>query len=95
MSDAPVVTNNVAAHQFEVATPYGIALLKYTARGDSLDLVHTVVPREAEGQGIGAALARTALEYARANGLTVVPTCPFVGGFLRRHKEFADLVAGR
>jgi predicted GNAT family acetyltransferase len=91
----PIVTNNVAAHQFEVSTPHGIARLKYVIRGDVVDLVHTTVPAEAEGQGIGAALARSALEHARAQGLTVIASCPFVSGYLKRHPEFADLVAAR
>jgi predicted GNAT family acetyltransferase len=93
MSAATIVTNNTAAGRFEAQTPYGVATLKYVRRGDVLDLVHTVVPQEAEGQGIGAALANTALEYARAEGLRVIPTCPFVNGYLKRHREFADLVA--
>jgi predicted GNAT family acetyltransferase len=93
MATAPTVTNNAAAGQFEVRTDSGLARLKYVLRGDVLDLVHTEVPQAAEGQGIGAALARTALEHARREGFKVIPTCPFVSGYLRRHKEFADLVA--
>jgi predicted GNAT family acetyltransferase len=54
--------------------------------------MHTRVPGELEGQGYGGALAKAALDYARANGLKVIPTCPFVSAYLRRHKEYADLV---
>jgi predicted GNAT family acetyltransferase len=68
-------------------------MLRYVARGDVLDLTHTVVPREAEGQGIGSALARAALEYARANDLKVIATCRFVHGYLQKHTEYADLVS--
>ncbi len=92
MSDSPTVTNNAAASQFEVRTDTGVASLKYVQRGDVLDLVHTHVPPADEGKGIGAALARAALEHARREGERVIATCPFVRTYLNRHKEFADLV---
>jgi predicted GNAT family acetyltransferase len=93
MSAALTVTHNAAARRFEVHTGHGVAMLTYAERGNVLDLLHTAVPQEEEGKGIGALLARTALEHAREKGLKVIPTCPFVHSYLKRHKEFADLVA--
>ncbi len=52
---------------------------------------HTEVDPAYEGRGVGAALARTALDDARARGLKVVPICPFIRGYLERHPEYADL----
>jgi predicted GNAT family acetyltransferase len=92
MTPAPNVTNNAAAGQFEIHTEAGIALLKYALRGDTLDLIHTEVPRQFEGRGYGAALVKTALEYARAEQMKVIATCPFVKKFIVRHNEYADLV---
>jgi predicted GNAT family acetyltransferase len=92
MAPAPDVTNNTAAARFEIHTPAGIALLKYALRGDTLDLIHTEVPQPLEGKGYGAALAKSALEYARGERMKVTPTCPFVRKFIERHKEYAELV---
>jgi hypothetical protein len=92
MAESPTVVHHQAAGQFEIRADAGIAVLSYVQRGDTLDLMHTRVPRELEGQGYGAALAKAALDYARAAGLKVIPTCPFVGAYLRRHKDYADLV---
>jgi uncharacterized protein len=92
MGDAPTVINNTAAGRFEIPTDAGTAVLTYAQRGDVLELTHTRVPAQAEGRGYGAALAKAALEHARAKGLKVIPTCPFVSTYLRRHKEYADLV---
>ncbi len=50
---------------------------------------HTVV--SLEGQGVGSALVRTALDAARADGLRVVARCPFVRGWIDKHPEYADL----
>jgi uncharacterized protein len=88
-----VIENNVAEHRFEARLPSGVAELQYRYGGSgTLVLVHTEVPPALEGRSIGARLVRAALEYARANGLTVVPLCPFVTVFIARHPEFQSLV---
>jgi hypothetical protein len=52
---------------------------------DVLNLQHTEVPPSAKGQGVGDALVRHALAYARERGLRVMATCPYVQAWLRRH----------
>jgi uncharacterized protein len=93
MASLPTVSHAAAEHRFEAATDHGLATLRYVARGDVLDLTHTVVPQEEEGRGIGSALAHAALEHARANGLKVIASCPFVHGYMQKHKEYAGLLA--
>ncbi|MEO5817186.1 MAG: GNAT family N-acetyltransferase [Gemmatimonadaceae bacterium] len=95
MADTPSVTHDEAAHEFEIPTGEGRALLKYVRHDDVLDLVHTEVAEQFEGRGYASALARAALAYARANHLTVVATCPFVRTYLDRHPEYDDLRAKR
>jgi predicted GNAT family acetyltransferase len=87
------VTNNATAGQFEIQTDAGVAVLKYVSKGQVLELIHTKVPAVLEGKGYGGALAKAALDHARAQGLKVIPTCPFVRAYLRRHPEYEDLVA--
>jgi predicted GNAT family acetyltransferase len=89
----PTVIHNEAAHQFEIPNDLGRVLLKYVKRGDVLDLVHTEVDEQFAGRGYASALARAALDYARANHLKVVATCPFVRKYLERHSEYDDLRA--
>jgi uncharacterized protein len=68
--------------------------LSYRRTDDrTIILVHTEVEPAAEGKGVGAALARAALDEARARGLSVVPVCPFVVGWIARHSDYADLVS--
>ena len=54
---------------------------------------HTEVLPAFEGQGVGSALARHVLDAARAEGRLVIPACQFVAGYIRRHMDYADLVA--
>jgi predicted GNAT family acetyltransferase len=95
MANLPDVTHNAGAGQFEARTEHGVAVLKYARRGDVLDLAHTTVPQEAEGQGVGSALAQAALEHARREHVKVIPSCPFVASYVKSHQEYADLVAAR
>jgi predicted GNAT family acetyltransferase len=95
MANTPNVTHNADAGQFEARTEHGVAVLKYAMRGDALDLAHTTVPQEAEGQGVGSALAKAALDHARREHVKVIPSCPFVASYLKNHQEYADLVAPR
>ena len=95
MAATPNVTHNAAAGQFEARTEHGVARLQYVLRGQAMDLAHTNVPQEAEGQGVGAALAKAALDHARKEGVQVIPSCPFVAAYVKRHPEYAALVAPR
>ncbi|MDO5663510.1 MAG: GNAT family N-acetyltransferase [Brachybacterium sp.] len=55
---------------------------------------HTEVFPEFEGQGVGGALVRRALDDVRAAGFTVDPVCPFVAGWIEKHPDYQDLVTG-
>ncbi len=79
-------------HRFAVHLGEATALLAYKEEGDTIYLVHTEVPAEMEGKGIGGQLAKAALNYAREKKLKVVARCPFVVGYLQRHPEYSDLV---
>ena len=92
LNDA-VVTHNEQARQFE-ATVRGLhAFLTYRQTPDRMILLHTEVPAPLEGQGLAARLTRAALDFARAHRLRVVPLCPYVADFLRRHSEYHDLLS--
>ena len=60
-----------------------------------LDFHHTEVPEAMQGKGVGDELVRRALDDVRERGLEVIPTCPFVAAYIRRHPEYGDLVAGK
>jgi predicted GNAT family acetyltransferase len=57
---------------------------------DRLVLIHTEVPLELEGRGIGGRLVSAAVDRAVREGLTLVPLCPFARGWLKRHPEAAS-----
>lgn len=80
-------------HRFVAVLPGGEAVLEYTEHGRTLDYRHTYTPPPLRGQGIAKALVLFALDYARSNGLRVIPTCPYVARVIRDNPIYSDLVA--
>ena len=95
MSDLGPVFDNVAEHQFELVVDGFTAFAAYQRDGNAIVFTHTEVPPELQGQGVGSALARGALDAARAEGAEVVPLCPFIASYIRRHPEYLYLVSER
>lgn len=69
------------------------ARLDYRRSDDTMTIVHTIVPAAIGGRGIAARLVESALEFARAQGLKVVPQCSYAAAHVAKHPEYADLVA--
>lgn len=86
------ITDNQAESRFELAEQDGLAELIYRRRANRLVLVHTGVPSKLEGHGIGGRLVKAAVGRAAAEGLTVVPLCPFARDWLERHPDTAGTV---
>lgn len=92
--DAQIVIADAPGRQrFEASIDGEVAgFLVYRSRQGLLALIHTEVEQRFEGHGVGSWLARFALDQARAEGLAVLPFCPFVNDWLKRHREYVDLV---
>ncbi len=73
--------------RFTLACPGGPAELTYVLTELGVAMTHTLVPRKAEGTGVGSALTRAALDWARDADLEVDPQCWFVAGWLDRHPD--------
>jgi uncharacterized protein len=82
------VRHDAEGSRFVADLPDGQAELIYGEFAeDVLDLQHTEVPPSGRGKGVGDALVRAALRYARERGARVMATCPYVRGWLRRHPD--------
>ena len=91
MSDV-VVTDNRDGSQLEIRAGGQLAELIYRTRAGRLILVHTEVPEALGGRGLGGELVRAAIGKANAEGMTLVPLCPFARSWLERHPDEAATV---
>jgi predicted GNAT family acetyltransferase len=84
---------NAENRRLELDTGEGIAFIEYKLLNDILFLIHTEVPVSLEGKGAGSAIALKALQYAKNNNYKIVPICPFIQNYLKRHKQWNEIVA--
>ena len=87
------VRDNKDRQRFELALDGRTAFSQYKLAPGTITFLHTEVPKELEGRGIGSRLVRGELEAARAQGLKVVAKYPFVAAYIKKHAEFQDLLA--
>jgi predicted GNAT family acetyltransferase len=93
MAASYAIRDDVEKHRFEADLGDGsLSIANYYLRDGKIVFTHTEVPPAHEGQGIGTALIRFALNSARDRGLTVVPLCPFFATYFRKHPEEQDLL---
>jgi uncharacterized protein len=86
------VRDNPARHRYELEVEGHVAFAEYALAAGVITFVHTVVPKELGGRGVGSTLARGALDDVRRRGLKVVAQCPFIKAFMDKHAEFNDLL---
>ncbi len=88
-----VIADHPEAERYEVRTGDALAgYAAYRARPGLIAFTHTEIRDRFKGQGLASRLIAFSLDDARERGLEVLPFCPFVNSFVRRHREYADLV---
>ncbi|MFH8442119.1 GNAT family N-acetyltransferase [Streptomyces sp. NPDC018026] len=92
-SSTPAVVERADAdHRYEILVGGRRAgLTAYRDLGVQRVFFHTEIDEAFAGQGLAAQLVRQALADVRASGMRIVPVCPYVAKFLKRHDEFADI----
>ena len=86
------IVDNRAHQRFELTVDGHLAVSYYKLDGNVLSFIHTEVPPELGGKGIGSKLVKVALDQVRAEGLKVIAVCPFVKAWIAGHPEYKDLL---
>ena len=87
------VVEDAERFRFEVFSGDQLAgFAEYQRGSHEIAFTHTEIDRAFEGRGLGTLLLREALDAVRAEGLAVLPYCPFVRSFIAQHPEYLDLV---
>ena len=86
-SEVMHVVDNPERKRFELVVEGQTAFLAYHRTPGSLTRIHTEVPESLRGHHLGDVLVKAALDAARAKGVRVVPLCPFVKAYLRKHPD--------
>lgn len=96
MSSDITVRNNVEAGRYEARVDGEVVgFAEYQLTPKLVVFTHTEVDARFEGQGVGSAIARWALDDVAADGTRqVLPLCPFINGWIEHHEDYAPLVYG-
>ncbi|MBS2545841.1 DNA polymerase IV [Catenulispora sp. NL8] len=96
MTDEPTkteVVDNELEDRFEIWHGDRLAgFAAYRRRDDATVFVHTQIEPEFEGKGLASVLARRALDETVARGQAIIPVCPFIAAYLRKHPEYEEHV---
>ncbi len=88
-----MVTHEPEQQRFTTVVDGLRGVVDYRRQDQVMNLVHTEVDPRLQGRGVAAALVKTALAHAEAEGLKVRPLCSYVGSYMRRHPETQHLLA--
>jgi hypothetical protein len=88
-----MIVQHEPVHQRFTLPTTPISVLDYQRQAGRVVFTHTGVPPAYQGQGLAAQLVRAGLQWARAEGLQVIPACSYVQLYLQRHPEWQNLVA--
>ena len=69
-----------------------VGVTVFTDRANQRVFLHTEVAPEFGGRGLATILIEEALSATKGEGMRIVAVCEMVEGFLRKHKEFDDVV---
>ena len=89
------ITDNPTLGRFELSIDGRIVFATYRRDGDVVYLPHVEAPPSLRGTGAAGRLMQGIMDHARAQGLRVAPICGYAAAWLRRHREYDDLVVGR
>ena len=87
------VSENKEKKRFEVTLDGKVAVIEYIRAEDKMYLTHTEVPNEFEGKGIASKMVKQVLQKIKDEGLKLVPLCPFIASYIKRHPEWKEILA--
>lgn len=89
--NVPLVKNETKK-RFEIEVNGHFAFINYGEMGKQIALVHTEAEPELAGTGAASALVEKTLHWIEDKGFTVLPYCPYVFSYIKKHPEWKRIV---
>jgi predicted GNAT family acetyltransferase len=84
--------DNQDRKRYQLAIDEKVAFVEYIKTKQQIYLTHTEVPDSLEGKGVGSSLVLKTLQEVEKLDLQLVPLCPFIASYIKRHLEWRRLV---
>tara|TARA_R110002073_G_scaffold72537_1_gene177320 strand:- start:317902 stop:318219 length:318 start_codon:yes stop_codon:yes gene_type:complete len=85
--------NDETKKRFQIEVAGSVAFVDYRVVGDQIALIHTEVDPELSGQGAASALVEKILNHIESSGKLILPYCPYVFAYIKKHPEWKRMVA--
>lgn len=92
MENEIVISDNEFLRQFECKTVDGMAKIEYSSQERKIFLTKLIVPESITDPSFGDTFIKAVLDTIQERNLRIVPTSPKIASFLRKHKEYKDLL---
>jgi hypothetical protein len=87
------VTHNKFDKRFEMSLKNDLkAFISYSKNGKHLSLLHSEVPLQLRGKGIGKDLVLKTFEAIRNEGYTATAHCSYIRAVRQKNAQFADVI---
>ena|SRR6218665_3622240 len=90
--EAIPLKDNKEANRYEMVFENHLSLIEYELKGEAIYILHTEVSPALEGRGAGTAIVEKVLADIEKRGLALVPLCPFVVAYIKRHPQWERIV---
>ena len=88
-----IIIENIERKRFETTVEDKVAFVEYIRAENKMYLTHTEVPSELGGKGIASKMVGKVLEIIKEEDRKLVPLCPFVASYLKKHPEWQEMLA--
>jgi predicted GNAT family acetyltransferase len=85
--------NNLEEKEYQAEVDGHTARMEYILANNKIYLTHTEVPRALEGKGVASSMVKQVFAEIEDKKLQLVPLCPFVATYIKRHPEWSKLVS--
>ncbi|MBS9463826.1 N-acetyltransferase [Flagellimonas sp. HMM57] len=86
------VNDNSFLRQFETKVDGHLAKIEYSSQERKVFLTKLVIPEEITQDGFKETFIKAVLNQIQEKNLRVVPTSPHIAGFLRKNRQYKEML---
>lgn len=82
------LVKNTENQRFELKIDEYTTFIEYKELHEKIWLTHTESPEELKGKGAATAVVEKTLAYIEEHGYHLIPLCPLVAAYIKRHPDW-------
>ncbi|MDC6363014.1 MULTISPECIES: GNAT family N-acetyltransferase [Flavobacteriaceae] len=86
------INDNSFLRQFETKVDGLLAKIEYSSQERKVFLTKLVIPEGITQEGFKEAFIKAVLHHIQEKNLRVVPTSPHIAGFLRKNRQYKEML---